>query len=166
MSRWVLATLIMAVLFLGIVVYLQNRELRDSGRQWRAERQRLEQSRDSLRSGLRALEASLDHRKEEARALRGMFLDDYVIEGLQRAGLSDPVQQLRKDLRKHPELIPFKGVLGGTMGFYRDSGIALLNHRWVFAEFDDGHVGGSCLLEFAIQPDSTIKWSAIRCRTD
>jgi hypothetical protein len=66
----------------------------------------------------------------------------------------------------HPELIPFKGVVGGTMGFYTPEVITILSPSWVFARFDDGHVMGSCLLEYEISPDTTIHWRLIKAQMD
>jgi hypothetical protein len=33
------------------------------------------------------------------------------------------------DLKTHSELIPYKGILGGTMGFYGDNDIHVLTNR-------------------------------------
>ena len=89
-----------------------------------------------------------------------MLLWDHEIQRLREKGLEDPVNNLRDDLMSHPELIPYEGVLGGTMGFFR-SRIALLSLRWVYAEFEDGHIGGRCLLEYDVAPGGKITWSVI-----
>ncbi len=64
------------------------------------------------------------------------------------------------DLMKHPELIPYDGVLGGTMGFYDTEGIQVLSDRWVFAGFDDGHINGYMLLSYR-NNDGKIYWEVI-----
>lgn len=64
------------------------------------------------------------------------------------------------DLIKHPELIPYDGVLGGTMGFYDPEGIQVLSDRWVFAGFDDGHINGYMLLRYSSN-DGKISWEVI-----
>jgi len=64
------------------------------------------------------------------------------------------------DLMKHPKLIPYDGVLGGTMGFYDPEGIHMLSGRWVFAGFDDGHINGYMLLSYSIK-DGKISWEVI-----
>jgi hypothetical protein len=100
---------------------------------------------------------------EEARraqANQWMLLSDHELVHLKRAGLRDPVNQLQDDLVAHPELIQIQGVMGGTMRFYA-SQIALLNTRWGFARFDDGHIEGTCLLEYHVAPDSTIQWKVL-----
>src|SRR5439155_15918817 len=60
---------------------------------------------DSLRAGHRAAPA--------AGAIPASDL-----ERLRRAGLHDPEREILADLARHPELIPFPGVEGGTMRFY------------------------------------------------
>ena len=83
------------------------------------------------------------------------------IERLKEKGLSNPVQDIVSNLTKHRELIPYKGVLGGTMGFYYDKEIWVLNNKWVFAYFDDGHYGGHMLLEYNVADNGKINWKRI-----
>jgi hypothetical protein len=89
-----------------------------------------------------------------------MLINEFDISDLKKTGLRDPVNDLRRDLMAHPELIPMKGILGGTMGFVEDS-IALLSQRWVFAEFEDGHTGGCCLLSYEVSADGRISWQLL-----
>jgi len=103
-------------------------------------------------------------RASEALENQAMLMHTFEIAQLKREGLTDPVRQLREDLASHRELIPFEGVHGGTMGFYYPGSIALLDAQWVFARFEDGHIGGSCLLEYEILPGGEIKWSVIKAR--
>jgi len=97
---------------------------------------------------------------KRARENQAMLLTETDIRKLKKVGLHDPVNELRRDLVAHPELIPYKGVLGGTMQFVGDR-VALLSTRWVFAEFEDGHIGGSCLLEYEITPEGCISWKLL-----
>lgn len=82
------------------------------------------------------------------------------IDRLRQSGLADPIPDLKADLARHPELIPVKGDLGGTMGFYHPDQIWILNRRWACAYFEDGHVGGWMLLEFRVEGGS-ISWRRI-----
>lgn len=63
------------------------------------------------------------------------------------------------DLLKHPELIPYKGVLGGTMIFFKE-GIQVLSDKWVYASFEDGHIGGYMLLGYSSK-NGIITWKVI-----
>jgi len=90
--------------------------------------------------------------------LRSTLLDELDIARLKEQGLEDPPRQLRKSLLDHPDLIPFPGVLGGTMEFRPDDAIILLWSPYVFARFDDGHEQGSLLAAYSVQPGGQIQW--------
>jgi hypothetical protein len=89
------------------------------------------------------------------------FLDENHLEYLRKQGMTNPVMEIRNHLIENPELIGRPGVLGGKMGFYFPDGIHILNHRWVFAYYEDGHVGGAVLLRFNISDGGEITWEVI-----
>jgi hypothetical protein len=89
---------------------------------------------------------------------RGEFLDEVDIDELRRKGFANPASQLRDSLKAHPELIPYEGVLGGTMSFDE---VLLLKPPFAFAEFDDGHIDGAMLLEYAIVDPGRAKWKRL-----
>ncbi len=89
------------------------------------------------------------------------FLDSSQLEDLMKKGLENPVEELRDDLVGDPELIRSSGVLGGSMGFYFHDGIHILNKRWVFAYFEDGHMAGAILLRYEIDDRGSISWEVI-----
>ena len=92
-------------------------------------------------------------------------LYDFYIKKFKEKGLLNPVKDIISDLKKHRTLIPYNGVLGGTMNFYeRDTWI--LNHKWAFAYFEDGHVMGYLLLEYNISNDGKIEWKRIASMLD
>jgi hypothetical protein len=95
-----------------------------------------------------------------AEASRHLISKDEIDE-LREAGLTDPLQQLVDSLMAHPEIIPHAGVLGGRMGFYSPRNIHVLNARTVYARFDDGHIMGSGVFEFTIDPDARIAWRVL-----
>ena len=84
-------------------------------------------------------------------------INKFEIAALRRRGLVDPVTDLRQDLLKHRELIPFKGSEGSTMIFPGEQSIRVLGDRWVYAYFEDGHNGGHLLLEFTVD-HGKIRW--------
>ena len=96
-------------------------------------------------------------------ASAGRYYEDspssYAIAELKRKGLADPVSDLRADLKRHPELIPYKGSLGGTMGFHFPDKIHVLSSQWVLAYFEDGHIGGYMLLKFEVTDKGLISWT-------
>jgi hypothetical protein len=88
-------------------------------------------------------------------------LRSWEIANLQKNGLPDPEKDLVADLMQHSELIPYEGVMGGTMGFYSKKDIHILSSRWVLASFEDGHIGGRMLLEYRVDPGGKIHWRVI-----
>ncbi|MFC1708216.1 hypothetical protein ACFL59_15595 [Planctomycetota bacterium] len=88
-----------------------------------------------------------------------MELPQYRRDLLQQQGLENPVEELTASLRSRPDLIPHEAVLGGRMGFRGD--IHVLNERWVYADFEDGHIGGHALLSYAVRGDGRIVWTLI-----
>jgi len=89
------------------------------------------------------------------------LLHSWDITKLKKAGLSDPEKDLIADLMHHRELIPYDGVMGGTMGFYSKQDIHILTSRWILASFEDGHIGGHMLLEYRVHPAGEIHWGVI-----
>jgi len=88
-------------------------------------------------------------------------LFSWDIQAMKKKGLHDPVSEIITDLKQHRELIPYKGVLGGTMNFYDDSRIWVLTKKWVLAYFEDGHVAGYLLLEYEVTQDGKISWKTV-----
>lgn len=74
-------------------------------------------------------------------------------------------QEVREALLRRPDLIPFEGTLGGTMGFYIEENITVLNDRWVYARFEDGHIAGSMLLEYE-SGGRGIRWRVLAAELD
>lgn len=83
-----------------------------------------------------------------------------IAHNLKQQGFNGSVQDIIDDLVKHPELIPYDGVLGGKMGFYYKENIHVLTDKWVFAGFDDGHINGYMLLSYNIK-NGAISWKAL-----
>jgi hypothetical protein len=106
---------------------------------------KMEDLRTSVRNCLKELEAA-------------PRLSVAGVNRLREKGLGDPVSDLKLDLMEHPKLIPYRGSMGGTMGFYSEERIWVLNDRWVLAAFEDGHRAGSMVLSYTVQ-DGRIDWT-------
>jgi len=76
-------------------------------------------------------------------------------------GLTDPVNDIVKDLRSHPELIPCKGILGGTPGFHYPEEIIVHGRDRVTATFSDGHYDGTIELTFKVS-EGNIAWKSVK----
>jgi hypothetical protein len=106
------------------------------------------------------------HEAERRAATRGVFLTDDDIQLLKRAGLTDPVSQLRSDLEAHSSLLPMKGVMGGTMKFYDREGVSLLPGRYVYAPAEDGHYLVHAILKYDVEPGGKIRWRLVDASRD
>ena len=94
-------------------------------------------------------------------------LSDYEIHRLKLLGFENPQEDLIADLQKNAsQIIPYDGVLGGTMGFYWSEGIYFFNNRWVVAYFEDGHIGGYILLKYNVNDSGEITWSVLHSELD
>jgi hypothetical protein len=87
-------------------------------------------------------------------------LEESIIKELKRKGFKGDSQEIISNLIKHSELIPYEGVLGGTMGFYDESRIYVLTDQWVLASFNDGHIDGYMLLKYNLS-NGKILWKVI-----
>jgi hypothetical protein len=123
-----------------------------------------EQHAVALEDSMRALRI-VGESPRSANAEHGpALISDDQLEQLRALGLPDPRHQLPASLAGHRELIPFKGVNGGTMGFYDEKGILLLDGPWVSAPFDDGHINGYGLFEYSVAPGGRISWKRLAAR--
>jgi hypothetical protein len=69
------------------------------------------------------------------------------------------------DLARHPELIPFAGVEGGTMQFY-PSQCRVIVPGWAYGYFEDGHIAGHGLFEYAAGPGGRYRWKSIAAKLE
>ena len=106
----------------------------------------------ALRDSLKQLERQL----QDMPALSSADIDRF-----KEKGLENPTEDIIADLRNHRELIPYKGVLGGTMNFHQKDYIHILTSKWVFAFFDDGHIVGYMLLEYTVSNAGKISWRVL-----
>jgi len=94
----------------------------------------------------------------ELEQARSSYLPGRDLSDLKRRGLTNPASDLIADLQRHKSLIPYKAVLGGTMGFYGLDDIRILSPRWVVAGFDDGHITGQALLKYKVSQPGKVSW--------
>ncbi len=80
-------------------------------------------------------------------------------------GLNSPEERILQDLLNQPGLIPQEGVLGGQMAFIPEE-TYLLNHRWVLATFEDGHLRGQALYEYELTTTGDLIWMLLAQFTD
>jgi hypothetical protein len=115
------------------------------------------QTNDSLvqaRKFIDSLRAQNSDMKEEL----GYWFSEYEIDEIRAKGIADPLNYISNDLMNNPQLIPYEGVLGGTMRFWK---VTLIGNKWAIAYFEDGHIAGKGLYKFTINKDRSVKWTII-----
>ncbi len=140
----------------------------DRAAELRRAREELLAARESLQALVRTQDSlrALVQRVHGAPGGPASIASAFDIEQLRNQGLADPVGTLRADLTRHREVIPYKGILGGTMGFYDTSAVVLLDRRWVYAHFGDGHYEGQGVFEFSVGPGGRIRWKTVAATAD
>jgi hypothetical protein len=113
---------------------------------------RLKEENDRLRAEVETLR----NRLEQAESRPIVVLPDVYVAEMKAKGMQDPVHDLLHDLQQRSDLIPFKGIAGGTMKFYP----WLINRHWVIAGVGDGHIGGWAVLQYEVE-NGVIKWSLL-----
>ncbi len=114
--------------------------------------QELQNEIKSLKGSDNVEEATIVKEKNEFPALAQAELTNL--------GFKGTVNDIKEDLNKHEDIIPYQGVLGGEMHFLYDK-LKVLSHEWVFAPFDDGHTGGYLLLKYHIKDGTIIQWQVM-----
>lgn len=74
------------------------------------------------------------------------------------SNIEDPEEYIKSALREKTDLIPMDAVLGGTMHF---NNIQLLGSNWLIADFEDGHVYGKALFEYAVREKNEINFKIV-----
>jgi hypothetical protein len=52
------------------------------------------------------------------------------------------------------------------MAFYYPEKIHVLDEHWVYAEFDDGHIGGHGVFAYKVEPDSSLSFRVVYSEID
>jgi len=150
-ERIIWSVVVAAVLALTGYLYYQNSVL-----------EKEQTARNELRLGLLKenynLKISIDELKKQPE--EDQELNKWAIEDFKKSGLKDPVHDIKADLISHPELIPYEGVLGGRMGFHSEKDLKII-YNWVFASFEDGHIGGFMVFEYKVSSVGKISWKVL-----
>ena len=77
---------------------------------------------------------------------------------LLRQGISNPSEFIESSLQKQPELIPIKGVLGGTMRFVK---VQPLSSQWVIAYYEDGHIEGQAIYKYHLNKNGELEFELL-----
>ncbi len=100
----------------------------------------------------------------ESKIAVSFTLPDYVLENLSKHGFKTPLALL-ENLKTHDELLLVEGVLGGNMKWWPELSI-VLNEKYVFGYFEDGHILGYALLKYSFDSDDNLKWQLMHTYMD
>ncbi|HWL23705.1 MAG TPA: hypothetical protein VNR38_08140 [Ureibacillus sp.] len=114
------------------------------------ENNKLKEENIRLSEGLQQLEDNSTNSK----------LDHLAVNELEKKNFLGSPKDIIAELVKHPELIPYEGVLGGDV-LIREEGTKVLSHEWIFAPFDDGHILGYLLIHYSIVDGKPGNWKVI-----
>ena len=73
---------------------------------------------------------------------------------------AEPENLLRSSLLARQDLIPWKGVLGGTMAIPGPDSIWFFAPAWALAYVEDGHIAGYLLFRFRIS-GNRVTWTLV-----
>ena len=104
----------------------------------------------------KAIDATFDQQPAQ------ISLPSWFVRDLQEKGLVNPEIDIINDLFDKHELIPIPGIHGGTMRIFSIENIQLLNYKWAYTTFEDGHIMGAMLLEYSVDNTGSIQWDVIR----
>ncbi|TCK98119.1 hypothetical protein EDC19_0537 [Natranaerovirga hydrolytica] len=85
------------------------------------------------------------------------FMDDFVRTKIEDLGFDDPEDILKDLVENNQDLIPYEGVLGGTMRWFQDH-CYILTEKYVLGYFEDGHISGQALLRYSVDNNQDITW--------
>ena len=127
----------------------------------------LEEENDDLKQELEYLQqinTSLEKEKEDLKeAIEDLIvIDDASIYQLKKKGIED-INVIKESLMANNTVIPFDGVLGGTMQFTQ---VYVLNDIWAYGQFDDGHILGYGLFKYTIDDGQNISWEVVEAMLD
>lgn len=154
------------VLFLGFSLYSMRSDLSEMDGWVEAQNEQLLQIDSVLTDAERRLDATRAHSDQNTQPTQsdiGTMLAQWEIRDLQAAGLQNPIQELKEDLKSKPEIISIDGVLGGSMRIFSTDDITILPGQWAFANFEDGHITGAMLLSFTVE-NGNIVWSVLESK--
>ena len=120
-----------------------------------AEKEKTELRIDNLETDVTELKIEKDSLEKELQLLKSrnpvVFTKDFD-------SLEKPEVYIVEALERNSQLIPEKSVLGGTMRFV-DSEI--LNERFIWAAYEDGHIAGEAIFQYKLNEADSIDFKLI-----
>lgn len=141
---------------LGLIVQCKSED-EQIKEQEKAYRHRQERLLNDARSKINELSDALKSCSNVSSISPSLTNNNEVAEGfLKQKGITK--EELLSKLSQTKDIIPAKGVLGGTM---RITNPKVLNKKWIHAQFEDGHKMGEMIVEYTIENKNKINWKVV-----
>ncbi|WP_051935864.1 hypothetical protein [Salegentibacter sp. Hel_I_6] len=72
--------------------------------------------------------------------------------------LNNPESLIVESLKRNTQIIPEKSVLGGEMRFVESE---ILNERFIWATYEDGHIGGEAIFEYSLKKTDSVGFKLV-----
>ena len=155
-ERIFFVSFILVLAVFGSVSMLRTMSVGTTLQEIRTKNEQLMQEKAVLSHELVLVRAHVADLKKTMPGLSGKAIAEF-----KHRGLADPQKNIIDDLGSREELMPFRGVFGARPSFYTEVRMYVLNGRWAFASFNDGHNRGDRLYSFRVSRDGTISWTVL-----
>ncbi|PKD18370.1 hypothetical protein APR41_04255 [Salegentibacter salinarum] len=120
-----------------------------------AEKEKTNLRIDNLEADLNDLKIEKDSLQKELRLLKSrnpvVFTEDFDT-------MQNPETFIVESLERNSQLIPEESVLGGTMRFLDTE---ILNERFIWAYYEDGHVAGEAIFQYKLNEADSIDFTLV-----
>jgi len=120
-----------------------------------AEKEKMNLRFDNLEADLNEIKIENDSLKKELQLLES---SNPVVFTPDIDSLDNPETFILESLERNQQLIPQKSVLGGTMRFVDTE---ILNERFIWAAYEDGHVAGEAIFQYKLNKADSIDFKLV-----
>jgi hypothetical protein len=110
---------------------------------------------NNLEADLNQFKIEKDSLEKELQLLKSrspvVFTEDFD-------AIKNPETFIVESLKRNPQLIPEKSVLGGTMRFTETE---ILNDSFIWAGYEDGHVAGEAIFQYKLNEADSIDFKLV-----
>lgn len=110
---------------------------------------------DNLEADLNELKIEKDSLQKELQLLKSR---NPVVFPERFDTIQNPETFIVESLKSKPQLIPESSVLGGTMRF---TDTEILNDRFIWAGYEDGHVAGQAIFQYKLNKTDSLSFKLV-----
>ncbi|SHF85794.1 hypothetical protein SAMN05444483_1031 [Salegentibacter echinorum] len=110
---------------------------------------------DNLEADLDELKVEKDSLEKELQLLKSR---NPVVFPKRFDTIQNPETFIVESLKSKPQLIPESSVLGGTMRF---TDTEILNDRFIWAGYEDGHVAGQAIFQYKLNETDSLSFKLV-----